>query len=231
MTRQGEDAARVFNVVVGAEPRDPVSVARPPLDYSKGLERNALRGATIGILRQAYERSTTDSETVRLFDAAVDDLRRAGARIVDPLKVEGLEGLRPGGACPGFKYDLNAFLAARPAQVPVKDLAAVLESGQYHPNNSRRLETAEKGPANGPESPACDANRAYRQQVRVAVLKTMDSLGLDAMIYRAWSNPSRLIGDLNTPHGDSSRFFSPTTGFPAVNVPMGYIRGQTFRSG
>jgi len=35
----------------------------------------------------------------------------------------------------------------------------------------------------------------------------------------------RLIGDLNTPHGDNSQFFSPTTGFPAINVPMGDTRG------
>ena len=231
MTRSVEDAARIFNVVVRADPRDPVTVARPATDYTKALERNALRGATIGILRQAYERSTTDAEIVRVFDAAVEDLRRAGARIVDPLQVEGIEGLRPGGACQGFKYDLNAFLAARAAQVPVKDLAAILESGKYHPNNSRRLETAEKGPSNGPESPACEANRAYREQVRVAVLKTMDSLGLDAMIYPTWSNPPRMIGDLNTPHGDNSQFFSPTTGFPAVNVPMGYTRGQTLPIG
>ena len=32
-------------------------------------------------------------------------------------------------------------------------------------------------------------------------------------------------GDLNTPGGDNSQFFSPTTGFPSIQVPMGYTRG------
>ena len=41
----------------------------------------------------------------------------------------------------------------------------------------------------------------------------------------------RLIGDLNTPHGDNSQFFSPTTGFPAIQVPMGYTRGGTLPAG
>jgi len=41
----------------------------------------------------------------------------------------------------------------------------------------------------------------------------------------------RLIGDLNTPAGDNSQFFSPTTGFPAVNVPMGFSRGGTLPAG
>ena len=57
----------------------------------------------------------------------------------------------------------------------------------------------------------------------------MDALKLDALVYPTWSNPPRLIGDLNTPHGDNSQFFSPTTGFPAIQVPMGYTRGDPAR--
>ena len=40
-----------------------------------------------------------------------------------------------------------------------------------------------------------------------------------------------LIGDLNTPHGDNSQVFAPTTGFPAINVPMGYTRDNTLPAG
>src|SRR5205807_7842296 len=71
----------------------------------------------------------------------------------------------------------------------------------------------------------------YREQVRVAVTQTMDKLKLDAFVYPTWSNPPRLIGDLNTPHGDNSQFYSPTTGFPAINVPMGFTRGGTLPAG
>jgi hypothetical protein len=67
--------------------------------------------------------------------------------------------------------------------------------------------------------------------VRAAVLKTMDEQQLDAFVYPTWSNVPRLIGDLNTPHGDNSQFFAPTTGFPAINVPMGYTRGDTLPAG
>ena len=65
----------------------------------------------------------------------------------------------------------------------------------------------------------------YRDQVRAAVNKAMDAQKIDAWVYPTWSNPPRLIGDLNTPGGDNSQFFSPTTGFPAIQVPMGYTRG------
>ena len=59
----------------------------------------------------------------------------------------------------------------------------------------------------------------------------MDSMRLSAFVYPTWSNPPRLIGDLNTPHGDNSQFFSPTTGFPAIQVPMGYTREGTLPAG
>lgn len=105
------------------------------------------------------------------------------------------------------------------------DLAAILKSGKFHPSVQKRLEDAEKGPENGPDSEACQADSAYREQFRQTVVKTMDRLKLDAFVYPTWSNPPRLIGDLNTPAGDNSQLFSPTTGFPAINVPMGYSRG------
>jgi Asp-tRNA(Asn)/Glu-tRNA(Gln) amidotransferase A subunit family amidase len=59
----------------------------------------------------------------------------------------------------------------------------------------------------------------------------MDQLKLDAFVYPTWSNPPRLIGDLNTPHGDNSQVFSPTSGFPAINVPMGYTRKGVLPAG
>ena len=49
---------------------------------------------------------------------------------------------------------------------------------------------------------------------------------LDAMVYPTWSNPPRLLGDLNTPHGDNSQRPSPPTGFPAITVPMGFSYGK-----
>jgi Asp-tRNA(Asn)/Glu-tRNA(Gln) amidotransferase A subunit family amidase len=59
-------------------------------------------------------------------------------------------------------------------------------------------------------------------------MKTHD---LQAFVYPTWSNPPRLIGDLNTPHGDNSQVFSPTTGWPSIQVPMGYTRDGRLPAG
>ena len=237
MARTVEDAVKVFQAIVGEDPNDPVTAAAHahlPQDYAASLDRNGLRGAVIGVLRQAYERETTDPEIVRIFLAAVEDLRRAGATIVDPATVEGLDAIRrtqDAGPCMGFKYDINRYLAAQGDRVPMKNLTDIIRSRRFHPSVQSRLEAAEKGPENGPDSSACQADTAYRDKVREAVLKTMEKLKLDAFVYPTWSNPPRLIGDLNTPHGDNSQFFSPTTGFPAINVPMGFTRGGTLPAG
>ena len=44
------------------------------------------------------------------------------------------------------------------------------------------------------------------------------------------SNP-RAIGDLTSAGGDNSQIYSPTSGFPAINVPMGYTRNNTLPAG
>ena len=54
----------------------------------------------------------------------------------------------------------------------------------------------------------------------------MDNAKLDALVYPSWDYPPRLIGDLNTPHGNNSPRISPPTGIPAMTVPMGFVRGN-----
>lgn len=237
MARTVEDAATVFQVVVGSDPADPVTAAAAshlPQNYAASLVKDGLKGARIGVLRFAYERDSTDPEIVQVFMRAVDDLRNAGATIIDPGVVEGIGDIRRQqgvGSCMGFKYDINRFFADRGDKIPMHSLAEVVKSRRYHPTVAQRLEQAEAGSSNGPETEACKAETTYRDQVRAAVTKAMDAQKIDAWVYPTWSNPPRLIGDLNTPGGDNSQFFSPTTGFPAIQVPMGYTRGGRLPAG
>ena len=62
------------------------------------------------------------------------------------------------------------------------------------------------------------------QRMRDSVQKVMDDAALDALVHPTWSFPPRVIGDLNTPHGNNSPRLSPPTGFPAITVPMGATR-------
>ncbi len=231
MARTVADAAAVLQVVAGEDPDDPVTAAyrdHPAPDYLAALDPNALRGARIAILRQAYESPANDSEVVAVFARAVADLRRAGATVLDSIALPTLDSLRRSqrGGCQQFKFDLNRFLRALgPDGPPLTSLDSIIRSGRYHPNVQRRLEQEQMATTPPEENPGCRSRDEFRAGLREAVLQAMNSARIDALIYPTWGNPPRLIGDLNTPHGDKSQFFSPNTGFPAMTVPMGYARG------
>ncbi|TAK17319.1 MAG: amidase, partial [Acidobacteria bacterium] len=234
ITRTVADAAAVFQVIVGEDPDDPVtsrSRGRDIPNYLAELKADGLRNARIGILRAAYERPTTDPEIVAVFEQAQKDLARAGATIVDNVTIERVQRQQGAGTCGGFKYDINRYLAAQGDRVPVHSLDEIVRSNQFHPSVQVRLQQAQSGSENGPETPACQADAAYRAAYGAAITKAMDDGRLDALIYPTWSNVPRLIGDLNTPGGDNSQIHSPTSGFPAINVPMGYTRNHTLPIG
>jgi Asp-tRNA(Asn)/Glu-tRNA(Gln) amidotransferase A subunit family amidase len=231
MARSVADAALVLQVIAGEDPDDPATAAsrgRAVPDYAAALDPNGLRGARIAILRQAYESPTNDSEVLAVFERAVADLRRAGATVLDSVSLPTLDSLRRSqrGGCPQFKYDLNRFLAALGDDgPPLQSLDAIIRSNRFHPTVQRRLEQEERADTPPEESPGCRARDEFRAGLRAAVVQAMDLASIDALIYPTWSNPPRLIGDLNTPHGNNSPFFSPSTGFPAITVPIGYSRG------
>ncbi len=111
MTRTVTDAARVFQVIVGEDPADPVTArsrGRAPVDYMAALSATALRGARLGVLRQAYERTNApvDPEVVAVFERAIADLRKAGAEVIDPAAVDltNVRRAQGAGTCRGFKY-------------------------------------------------------------------------------------------------------------------------------
>ena len=104
--------------MVGYDPDDPVTacgVGRAAESYSKSLEKAALKGARIGILRESFgyaaEPDTDDFKQItEVFDRAVADLRKAGADIVDPVVIP----------------DLNALIAKRARIVEDDDRMACL---------------------------------------------------------------------------------------------------------
>ena len=235
LTRTVADSAAVLQVIAGEDPADPATAAgRGHVDanYAAALKADGLRGARLGVLHQAYDTPTADAEVLDVFRAALDELRRAGAEVIDPVEVGGLDAMRrAGGGCNQFKYDLNRYLAGLGDKAPRHSLDEIIKSRRFHPSIQTRLEGAQASDDVPGESAGCKSRDEFRTRLREGVLKTMDDNHLDALVYPTWSNPPRLIGDLNTPGGDNNQLFSPSTGFPAITVPMGYTRGGSLPAG
>jgi len=236
VTRTVEDTAAVLQVIAGEDRDDPITAASREHvlpNYAAALRADGLKGARVGVLHQAYDTPTLDTEVDAVFRGAIGELRNAGAVVIDPVAVEGLEALRrtQGGGCNQLKYDLNRYLAGLGDKAPKHSLDEIIKSRQFHPSIQVRLESAQASDDIPGETSGCKSRDEFREKLRTAVLKLMNDQRLDALIYPTWSNPPRLIGDLNTPGGDNNQFFSPSTGFPAITVPMGFTRGDTLPAG
>jgi Asp-tRNA(Asn)/Glu-tRNA(Gln) amidotransferase A subunit family amidase len=228
MARTVADAVAVFDVIAGYDQADPVteqSSGHRADRYGDFLDAEALDGARIGVMRQWSDRRGADEEVLERFNQALEDLRSRGATIVDPVTISEMDELRRDGLwCRRFKYDLNRYLETLGPGAPVKNLDEIVASRQTHPSIRPRLEffQAVEDPPN--EEEGCLRALQNQSRLREAVRLQLEQYQLDAMVYPTWSNPPRLIGDLNTPHGDNSQDLAPGTGFPAITVPMGYVR-------
>ena len=230
VTRSVADTAAVLQVIAGEDSDDPATAAsRGKVDsnYAAALRRDGLKGARLGVLHQAYDTPTLDRGVDAVFRVVLGELKNLGAEVIDPVAVEGLDEMRAAqtGTCNQFKYDLNRYLTGLGSKAPQHTLDEIIKSRQFHPSIQVRLESAQAADDVPGESAGCRSREEFRGKLRAAVLKLMDSAQLDALLYPTWSNPPRLIGDLNTPGGDNSQLFAPSTGFPAITVPMGYTHG------
>ena len=225
MTRTVEDAATVLDVVAGADPADPATAASTglvPATYTSFLDRDALRGARLGVVRQLLQRQGTDAEVVDQFRTAIEDLRRLGATVVENVDVWVLDSVRVT-LCSSFARDLAQYLATLGPAAPVKTVADVLASGRYHASVERRLQNALNDSTAG-EAARCAEAAASKRRFQDGLRAIMAEQRLDGLIYPTWGNPPRLIGDLTTPANDNSQNLAPPSGFPAITVPMGWVR-------
>jgi len=235
MARSVADAAIVLSVIAGHDPADPVTAGGAdsiPASYTEHLLPDALDGARLGVIRQLSNRDNANPEVLSVFEQALADLRSNGAEIVDPVDLPQLARLGESTEdgvdtmwCSRFRYDLNNYLASLGPDAPAKSLQEILDSGLYHPNMQSDMQYYQDIAEPPQENEACQRSLVTRQRFRETVRATMNERNLDALVFPTWANPPRLIGDLNSPHGDNSQQIAPHTGFPAITVPMGFTRG------
>ncbi len=233
LTRTVEDTARVLNVITSLDPADPAGEsarAHIPANYLDYLDPNGLKGAKIGVLRALSNTETTDFEIAGLFEKAIEDIERLGADIIDPFDIPDLDKLtKATGFCSRFRYDINHYFASLGNSAPVKHLQEIADQGRYHPLSQEAFKWAmsvDVAPEEQ-EIPCVDVQGDPRRKaLRDAVVGAMDALGVDALIYPTWNNPPRLLGDLESPHGNNSPIVSPHADQPAITVPMGFTSNQ-----
>ena len=232
MTRTVEDAVRIFDVIAGTDPADPVTAeadARRPASYMEFLVDD-LEGVRIGVAGQLAFTETADPEILMRFAAALDDLRGLGATVVDDFAIPDLDSLRRGLGCSRFRYDIENYLATLP-DPPVRTLEEIEEGGRVHVTVMPRVRSYLEFEGTPDTHEGCVRARANEELLRAGVRGAMADRDVVALVYPTWNNPPRLVGDLESPHGNNSPILSPPTGFPAITVPMGFVWDETLPAG
>ena len=101
MARTVADVAKLLDGMVGYDPEDPVTalgVGKTDGSYTRFLNKNGLKGARIGVLREPIgAQSEPDSDDFKTVDAAFEkniaELKKAGAIIVDPIVIPKIKSL------------------------------------------------------------------------------------------------------------------------------------------
>src|SRR2546428_743073 len=100
MARTVGDLAILLDSMVGYDTEDPLTAAAYgsiPKTFTAFLDNNGLKGARLGILREAIGRGDPNSDDFKkveaVFNKSLEELKAAGAEIVDPIVIPNVMAL------------------------------------------------------------------------------------------------------------------------------------------
>jgi Asp-tRNA(Asn)/Glu-tRNA(Gln) amidotransferase A subunit family amidase len=220
--------------MVGYDPEDPLTalgVGQAPQDYTQSLDRNGLRGARIGILREPIgTNSDPDSDDFKKVDAVfeknVAELKAAGATVVDPIVIPNLQALLAKRARNTVLTDeaLKVWLARNPSSPfqTREDIGNSPDAGKIFPPPKA---AAWKSPRGEPDLLGYGEYLMARQKLLIALLQVMADHRLDAIAHTTVEHQPSLIRDGTNPPYVSSR------GVPTLNTFLVYVPAITVPSG
>ncbi len=230
MAHSVRDAAMLLTAVAGSDPADPATAEADmrTTDFAAALETASLKGVRIGVLtKQIGERTDVRA----LFEAAVADLRRAGAEVVEiDFEPQGdmyeaeyavlLYELRTG---------MDAYLASLPGEGLPRSLADVVAFNRAHAAEEMRWFDQ----THFERALEATDEEAYRK-ARETSLRLAGAEGIDKLLREhrvevliapttgpAWT--SDLIHGDNYTGGIGAGSLAAIAGYPHLTVPMGAV--------
>jgi amidase len=235
MARTVTDAAILLGALAGFDSTDSATrglAGKTPTDYTTHLDAKRLDGVRIGVPRKKLFGQSPPADA--LVEAAIADLKRLGAVIVDPADIATAGDLDDSEfevLLYEFKADVNAYLAGLGPSSRHRSLQDLIRFNQE--NRSREMpyfaqEIFEKAQAKGPltEKAYLDALAKDIRLSRVeGIDKTMDEHRLDALVAPT-SGPATLIDLVNGDYGPAGSSSLPAiAGYPDITLPCGSHSG------
>ncbi len=233
IARNVSDLAHLLDVMVGYDPEDPLTAAgvdKHEGSYTRFLDRNGLRGARIGVLRESVgmfsEPGSEDFKKVdAVFNRDIAELKAAGAVIVDPVVIPDFKALLAKRAGDPSLNDeaLRRYLARNPNS-PFKTREDIAKSpllAQGYPQPKTANWTRPLQVDMGKYGEYVKA----RDQLMINILKVMADNGLDAIVHKTVEHQPTLIRNgVNPPYVNNK-------GIPTFNTFLVYCSVITVPSG
>lgn len=223
MARSVADLAALLDVIAGVDETDPATAdaaGKIPPTYTAFLKTDGARGKRLGVLRQAFPPHASDPQVVGLLERAIEDLRRAGADIVDPFLVPAFAEFpaRPHPVSE-VRAAIERYLKTTSAGFP-KSIAEIVAAEKFHPLHEVGLKAAAVAPPPR-EDPAVTKLVADEARMRQAYLDAMARDRIDVLILPVAAFPPKLNGDRNTTPAGATTWIASGLHWPAAVVPMG----------
>ena len=223
------DVAALLGPMAGVDSRDPASKTSTASPYTAYLNRDALNGQRIGVLRTPGMPADIDAALA----AAVASLQKAGATIVDVQMASAAGGDQLEVLLFEFKDGLNKYLAASTSAQ--RSLAALIAWNQANAARVMPLfgqELFERAQSKGPltDKAYLDALGAIRRRVGPdGLLGAMERDKLAAVVTLS-TGPAWVV---DGPRGDRAGLIggygaAAIAGSPSITIPIGDSRGLPF---
>ena len=224
------DVAALLDVMAGYDPTDPFTAVAAripgPGSYVASLAGASLRGARVGVLDDAFGEWPESGPVNDAVRAAVEELRAAGADVVEGLSLPGLPDWIGGTSLYSTqsRQDITAFLAARP-EAPARSFDEVYASGAFHPLTDLMNDIAE-GPLVAADAPGYHRMRLRQEEFRRALLHVLAAADVDVLVHPSVQVPPPTRQELADLRWTALTFPTNTviasqSGLPAMTVPVG----------
>lgn len=228
MARSVSDVAVMLDIIAGFDSADlwtAQSLGKMPMEpYASFVVTNGLRGARVGVFKEAYDFKPVEDGAVELFEKAYAAIERAGAQVVRGVSL-GIDLPRYLTNASPSRFErveaINRYLARQGASGTFKNVQEMI-ANPVHPVRPEIAQAASK-PRDLNRDPEYRAALEAKAALRDMMIELMDRYRLDALVYPHKLHGPLLIGPKDAPTSKyTPNQTSPVTGLPAFIVPAGF---------
>ncbi len=221
IARTVTDAALILDVMAGYDATDPITAfgrGHQPASYTHLLKKDALRGARIGMMTNLFGKEERHRDVNTAMDGVMAKMQAQGATVVR-FELPEYDALLPVIATDDLeaRTAMEKYFATLPPNAPIKSFGQLIAAKT---SAVQKTLEAEYALADGMNSPEYKQRMLNRDKLKLAVVKLMADLNLDAILYPL---QKVLVAPITAAEQtERNGTLSNGTGLPAITFQAGF---------